>query len=259
MSKSLLERDFTRFAFHDAGVLTQTVLARALAPACPVDIRNRGVQLIDRLVAGLLSRGPNKLIPFSKRHLTSEQLCLVDQRLRTAEVILNASAEQISLLCASPPSRIVAAGPIIIPLLLSGLDDSSDMIRCSVANSLCAGVHFLLPDSSVTATSSSVRYSTVCTTLLGHATRVFLAKKTLAADNGDRDEFTDAVDLLLRTAACLDPALFEQLVREQLSALMVMNSGNGQLENRDAAIGFLSELVSHCDIMSQLNQARPEK
>lgn len=254
ISISFLETNRNQFIFHDSSLLMQTVIARALCPSCPLDIRQRGLQLADRIINGILKAGElHKVIPFARRLFTTIELTTVNPTIRDIHILLNASTDQASLISQKCPLKVLFPGPIFIPILLSGLDDSSDKIRCSIIDSICNAVHFLLPDDKVAGESSAAGFSAVTTLLLSHATRV-MTKKMKHSDISDNDnEFSDLMGLLLRRIACLDPSLFEIIVRDQLAKLDEVDTISVTHEQRDAISCFFSELISHCDLINLLD------
>lgn len=136
-----------------------------------------------------------------------------------------------------------ACGKKLLDKLLALLYDGSDEVRM-------ANVHLL---TALAAHLPEELYGDLLDVLLKHyKDELRLLSKTTAGVS----EYTDSLDVLLRTLCVLDAQAFEQMVRGH----MLVNQGQGQDEGEqeveDAALVGMNALIAHADIIQQLQQQR---
>lgn len=120
-------------------------------------------------------------------------------------------------------------------LLIESLDDADDAVRYLAVQCLQKILIF-------TPESSYVEKCLDCDTIPKKIAKLSLRiVKTAEAGN-----IMDGIDLLLRSMASINPTYVENLVREYLSE----SASSGCVESNDF-IQFCSDIISHCDIISQ--------
>ena len=248
-SVSVSETMRDQFRCQTLAAIISSVCSSALLPGVPLDLRLRALQITEIALNIAVPADRRRLIPFKKRM----DLALSGiNRNFSVDYLLSLLPSAVDPFVSSPlPSSVVHPGQVIIPMLLSALDDSSDEIRCSAVKVFLVANIFLVNadpciDGVVGEHSDKCSFKSVSLALLKHLCLAIERDYNLDGVGN----FSELLDTLLRSVACLDTEGFETIVRSHLEFLNKDSSFKSS-KRYDDIVSTLSGLIQHCDIVTQ--------
>jgi hypothetical protein len=255
----------SRFLLHDAATLLKSVLAKSVAPGSPLDLRVRAIQLVEVICSLLVPEPQRKLVAFPQRLTRRRSLVQAGaDKISSQMVVLESSIQEGALSGGmidawTEENEVIVPGPAVMNLLITALDDSSDDVRCLAMRAFMIAIQFVLPEASdfsvqirsfVTEDErNSLTYRRICALLLQHVSIHFQSLSASSVYDTKHTEFWELLDTLLRSLACFNPTVFEQVVRVHLETLSASSTPSSDL------ISALSGLIQHCDVLMQFQSS----